>query len=1104
MKKLITAFFLMLGLSSFATNPPPAIIYVKANASGTNDGTSWTNAYTKLQDALVAATGGQIWVSAGTYYPDEGVSFTDNDRSASFMLKTDVALYGGFAGHETEAGQRNWKANVTILSGDIDQNDGSSDRFPNSYNAIHVVRSNGVSSTAVLDGFTIKGGNADFQSVPDNGGGAIIAFNSSFTLANCSFSGNEAYSYGGAIYLLSGTSPATLTNCSFSGNTASYGGAIYNSSLLTVTNCSFRGNSAGQGGAIYNIGSTLSTLINCSFFGNSNAIGGTVHNYVSSTTLTNCVAWGNAGQEVFKESGTVTVSYSIVEGGYDGDGNLDKDPLFVNAAGGNLHLQACSPAIDAGNDAANTTSVDLDSNKRKVDAISGSNQIDMGAYEFQNNSAPNIVYVNAAVSGGSNDGTSWANAYTKLQDALSKVGGCTINTQIWVAAGIYYPDEGGGKINNDRNASFEMKNQLAIYGGFKGDESLLTERDWESNETILGGDIDQNDGADFANNDNNSYNVLRNVNVDSTALLDGFVVRGGNMNEALDIGGFGGGMYNYNSSPDVINCTFVGNAAYNGGGISNEKSSPGLINCNFANNKAYINGGAVYNISSSPTVTNCNFLKNTASSWGGGMYNYDKSSPLLTNCSFSKNAAVNWGGGAIANIRATPAAIINCSFSGNLRAAIYHAGGSFNIINCIMWGDKWGDAYQEISFDKGALYPVVTNSIMRGGYEVGTNIIDKDPLFVDAANGNLRLQACSPAVDSGHNTAVATTTDLDGNTRIIHNTVDLGAYEYNGPLYTFYPDADDDGYGSPSGTTIVSFCSNSLSNYAANNTDCNDGDTAINPATKWYRDIDNDNYYAGSAVVQCSSPGTGYKRTGLTGGGDCNDNNAGINPGTVEVCGNGIDDNCDGKVDETGCATCTNATNLSTTNITSNSATFNWEATANPVQWKIEYKQLATGSKWTSIILAGYLRSTVISSLKANQKYQWHIRAKCENSWTSFSDAAEFKTISGTSNIMAKSSNEQAISLTEVEEQSSATKLYPNPGKGQFMIELRLSQDINTNAKIQLVNMMGQTVSAESANISNGILQKKISISSSLAAGIYMVKILVDNKTYLARLIYEK
>src|SRR5262245_39888750 len=96
-------------------------LYVNASAAAGCDGLSWATAYNKLQDALSeansSATVSEIWVAQGTYYPDEGVGITDNDRSKSFNLKSGLAIYGGFEGNETELDQRSWAP--TILSGEI-------------------------------------------------------------------------------------------------------------------------------------------------------------------------------------------------------------------------------------------------------------------------------------------------------------------------------------------------------------------------------------------------------------------------------------------------------------------------------------------------------------------------------------------------------------------------------------------------------------------------------------------------------------------------------------------------------------------------------------------------------------------------------------------------------------------------------------------------------------------------------------------------------------------------------------------------------------------------------------------------------------------------
>ena len=115
MRKILIISCLLISLNSFSN-----IIYVNDNAAGANNGSSWVNAFTKLQDALfVAVSGDQIWVAAGIYYPDDGV--TDNSRFIAFSLRTGIAIYGGFVGTETLLTQRNFAVNLTTLSGDIDQ-----------------------------------------------------------------------------------------------------------------------------------------------------------------------------------------------------------------------------------------------------------------------------------------------------------------------------------------------------------------------------------------------------------------------------------------------------------------------------------------------------------------------------------------------------------------------------------------------------------------------------------------------------------------------------------------------------------------------------------------------------------------------------------------------------------------------------------------------------------------------------------------------------------------------------------------------------------------------------------------------------------------------
>jgi hypothetical protein len=209
-----------------------------------------------------------------------------------------------------------------------------------------VVTANGVTSATILDGFTVT--NNGYSTY----GGGMHNYQSSPTVTNCTFSGNWAGSGGG---MMNDQSSPTVTNCIFSGNKAGSGGGMYNFiSSPTVTNCTFAGNSAFAGGGMYNFRS-------------------------SSPTVTNCVLWGD-GQEIANdENSSPVITYSDIEGGYGGVGNINVDPLFVNSAAGDYHFQLGSPCIDTGSNAAVPLSIttDIEGNPRILGGI-----VDMGAYEF--------------------------------------------------------------------------------------------------------------------------------------------------------------------------------------------------------------------------------------------------------------------------------------------------------------------------------------------------------------------------------------------------------------------------------------------------------------------------------------------------------------------------------------------------------------------------------------------------------------------------------------------------------------------------------------------------------------------------------------------------
>ncbi len=318
------------------------------------NGRGWLSAYRYLQDALNAARAAcppvdEIWVAGGWYTPDQGEGQVAGDRSASFQLVDGVGVYGGFAGTESNRSQRNPSLNLTVLSGDSLGNDytpgGST--ADNSY---HVVTATGAGSGTVLDGFTITRGVADGV-WPDNvAAGLVVGPGGAPTLAHCIFFNNS----GEAVRTDSSLAPTVFTNCLFHNHPTA---------------------------ALVTIGAGV-RLVNCTITQNYWGM----DNRATGTSITNSIVWGNQAGIV---NGTVpaVVSYSVVQDGYSGTGNIADDPLFVAPDGldglpgtddDDLRLAPSSPAFGLGDTTALTAGTDLDGNPR----VSGCT-VDMGAYEIQ-------------------------------------------------------------------------------------------------------------------------------------------------------------------------------------------------------------------------------------------------------------------------------------------------------------------------------------------------------------------------------------------------------------------------------------------------------------------------------------------------------------------------------------------------------------------------------------------------------------------------------------------------------------------------------------------------------------------------------------------------
>ncbi len=265
------------------------VLYVDSGAPSGGDGSTWTTAFDDLQAALaIAIPGDNVWIAAGTYRPGPPGS----PRTTFFVLPDGVALYGGFAGGETNLDEREVEANVTVLSADLlgDDAQGFANRADNAY---HVLLSENNYVGVRLDGLTIRGGQAE-GSFPDNHGAALYHEGGLLTLVDCIVTDNWALESGGGIY--ASQDVVTLIDCHFEGNVAGNrggGAAISFSTTGLLQGCTFESNSSTSNGAGLWITTDL-IVEDCVFESNlSSNDGGGMSNFVGSPVLRRCVFIGN-------------------------------------------------------------------------------------------------------------------------------------------------------------------------------------------------------------------------------------------------------------------------------------------------------------------------------------------------------------------------------------------------------------------------------------------------------------------------------------------------------------------------------------------------------------------------------------------------------------------------------------------------------------------------------------------------------------------------------------------------------------------------------------------------------------------------------------------
>jgi hypothetical protein len=181
--------------------------------------------------------------------------------------------------------------------------------------------------------------------------------------------------------------------------------------------------------------------------------------------------------------------------------------------------------------------------------------------------------------------------------------------------------------------------------------------------------------------------------------------------------------------------------------------------------------------------------------------------------------------------------------------------------------------------------------------------------------------------------------------------------------------------------------------------------------------------------------------------------------------------------------TCTNATDLTTTGVTATAATLNWVPNGTPTTWTIQYRSAGSPS-WTTINVSGSLTSKSLTGLAANTTYGWRIRAKCGTITTAYSGTVSFNTLA------ARMDGETSAL------ESAVLLLYPNPNNGQFVINLRFNEAINTTAKIELINVVNQTIIEEYGSVADGELSHEMTIDNTVPAGLFFVRITVNDRLY--------
>lgn len=639
-------------------------------------------------------------------------------------------------------------------------------------------------------------------------GGGISCVYSEPLITGCLISGNDAGS-GGGIYFKYGREETIVEKCMIANNSASDGGGITigENSQPNFINCMIVNNYADNfGGGVYllDYDSIDATMTNCTLSGNiadrQNG-GGIYDDGWRALTVKNSIFWDNSPDEIVNDY--LDVSYSIVKGGYPGEGNIDSNPYFLDPDAEDFRIASFSPCIDAGN------SDGAPADDYEGDARPWGNGYDIGADEYAHSGAlldlfpksfdlisryPELILddesfyiVNAGtedlgitISG---DDAQWIEIDGVSSDTLAVAEWVKVNLNFSVVGLVQgsYTDTITIVSNDPIQPLIEVPVLLSIYsnGVIRVPDHIRTIQQAidvsEHGDTVLVADGTFSGTGNREIDFNGKEITLKSENGYEFTTLDCEYAGGGisfqtGETEATTLEGFsivngvrkeGGGIYCYESYPNIIGCRISGCIALYGGGLRlyQSQSPSNITECQILGNIASYGGGIFY--AAFPYIRNC-IIANNAAEEGGGVMGGGQGTIL--NCGVYNNFAWTYGGGIYIN----DSSIINCTISNN--AAQKGGGGIYCyysapiIINSILWNDTPDEIYLASSAE-----PDVEYSDIEGGWE-GEGNIDLDPEFVDSDSLDFQLLDGSPCIDAGDPTFDV---PPGGGRRI-----DMGAYEY--------------------------------------------------------------------------------------------------------------------------------------------------------------------------------------------------------------------------------------------------------------------------------------------------------------------------------------